>query len=271
MTAIPALTASDLKYGYGREASIVNGFNLEVAAGEWLGIVGPNGSGKSTVLRMLSRLAAPHGGAVEMDGRDMAGLDGKAIARQMTMLTQTQEPVTDITVRELVRRGRNPHLKWYEECRGKHEDVVDWALRVTSMDPLQHRLLQELSGGERQRAWLAMCMAQTPKLLLLDEPTTYLDIAHQLELMELIRGLNRDQGITVVMVLHDLNQAARYCDRIVAMKQGAIVREGSPSELFRADFFRDVFGIEAKVYYDDGVPVYLPCGIAKRGSAAESA
>ncbi|UVI32615.1 ABC transporter ATP-binding protein [Paenibacillus spongiae] len=260
-----ALQAFDLKYGY-RAEPVVDGFDLTVAAGEWLGIVGPNGSGKSTVLRMLARLVAPHRGAVMMDGQNLAGMNTKDIAKRMTMLAQTQESSLDITVRELVRRGRNPHLKWYEECRGQHEEVVNWALRVTGMELLQHRSLLELSGGERQRAWLAMCMAQSPKTLLLDEPTTYLDIAHQLELMELIRRLNREQGITVIMVLHDLNQAARYCDRIVAVKEGAVVREGKPSEVFQIEFFREVFGIEAKVHDDDGVPVYLPCGVVKQPS-----
>ncbi|SFT16728.1 ABC transporter ATP-binding protein [Paenibacillus sp. BC26] len=260
----PAIAADQLKYGYERSAPIVNGFNLKVAAGEWLGIVGPNGSGKSTVLRMLARLATPQSGKIELEGRDLASMDNKSVARTMTMLAQTQEGALDITVRDLVRRGRNPHLKWYEECRGPHEEVVDWALQVTSMTRLRHRSLLELSGGERQRAWLAMCMAQTPRVLLLDEPTTYLDIAHQLELMELIRSLNQDQGITVVMVLHDLNQAARFCDRIVAMKSGAIVKQGTPGEVFRVEFFREVFGIEAKVYYDDGVPVYLPSGIVNK-------
>ncbi|WP_308636178.1 ABC transporter ATP-binding protein [Paenibacillus silvisoli] len=261
---IPSLAAEQLKYGYDRSVTIVSGFNLKVAPGEWLGIVGPNGSGKSTVLRMLARLAAPQSGKIEMEGKDIADMDNKTIARTMTMLTQTQEGGLDITVRDLVRRGRNPHLKWYEECRGQHEDVVDWALSVTSMTELQHRSLLELSGGERQRAWLSMCMAQTPRILLLDEPTTYLDIAHQLELMELIRDLNRDQGITVVMVLHDLNQAARFCDRIVAMKNGAVVKQGTPGEVFKVDFFREVFGIEAKVHYDEGVPVYLPSGIVNK-------
>jgi len=257
-----ALTAADLKYGY-RTNTVIDGFDLAVAPGEWLGIVGPNGSGKSTVLRMLARLTSPQRGSVSMDGQDMAGLNTKAIARKLTMLAQSQEAALDITVRELVRRGRNPHLKWYEECRGDHESVVDWALQVTSMTKLQHRSLLALSGGERQRAWLAMCMAQSPETLLLDEPTTYLDIAHQLELMELIRQLNKEQGVTVIMVLHDLNQAARYCDRIVAVKQGAVVREGRPVDIFRVEFFRDVFGIEAKVHDDDGVPVYLPCGVIK--------
>jgi len=265
-----ALLASDLTYGY-RSEPVVDGFDLSVARGEWLGIVGPNGSGKSTVLRMLARLVPPQRGIIMMGGQNMAGMNTKEIARRMTMLAQTQESSLDITVRELVRRGRNPHLKWYEECRGKHENVVDWALQVTSLESLQHRSLLELSGGERQRAWLAMCMAQSPETLLLDEPTTYLDIAHQLELMELIRRLNREQGITVIMVLHDLNQAARYCDRIVAVKKGVVVREGRPSEVFKTDFFRDVFGIEAKVYDDEGVPVYLPCGVVRQYPYPEKA
>ncbi|MFD0711538.1 ABC transporter ATP-binding protein [Paenibacillus sp. GCM10027626] len=256
-----ALSAIDLNYGY-RANTVIEGFDLDVTPGEWLGIVGPNGSGKSTVLRMLSRLISPQQGTVAMGGECISAMSTKGIARKLTMLSQTQEAALDITVRELVRRGRNPHLNWFEECRGEHELVVDWALQVTSMAELQHRSLLALSGGERQRAWLAMCMAQSPEILLLDEPTTYLDIAHQLELMELIRRLNKEQGLTVIMVLHDLNQAARYCDRIVAVKDGAIVREGRPSEVFQVEFFRDVFGIEAKVHDDDGVPVYLPCGIA---------
>ena len=139
---------------------------------------------------------------------------------------------------------------------------MDWAIRVTGLADLQHRSLVELSGGERQRAWLAMCVAQTPEILLLDEPTTYLDIAHQLELMDLVRRLNAENGVTVVMVLHDLNQAARYCSRIIAVKQGAVVRDGRPAEVFRPEFFREVFGVEAAVWMDQGVPVFLPKGLA---------
>lgn len=263
------ISATGLTYGYRPAEPIVTCFDLTVAKGEWLGIVGPNGSGKSTALRLLARLAKPQQGTAKLNDRDMAGMSRKAIARQLTMLLQTQEAAVDVTVRELVRRGRNPHLRWFEESRGDHESVIDWALRATSMTKLQHRSLLALSGGERQRAWLAMCMAQTPGTLLLDEPTTYLDIAHQLELMELVRALNREQGLTVVMVLHDLNQAARYCDRIVAMKQGKIVRQGRPAELFQADFFRDVFGIEAKVHLDGGIPVCLPCGVSAHPSNQE--
>ncbi|MFC4809643.1 ABC transporter ATP-binding protein [Paenibacillus sp. GCM10023250] len=267
MTETEVLRASDVAYGY-RAQPVVSGLDLSVTRGEWVGIVGPNGSGKSTVLRLLARLLAPQRGTVWLDGQNIARLPAKSVARQLTMLAQSQESVPEITVRELVRRGRNPHLRWYEECRGAHEAVVDWAIAATGLERLQYRLLPALSGGERQRAWLAMSMAQTPETLLLDEPTTYLDIAHQVELMELIRKLNADKGMTVVMVLHDLNQAARYCSRIIAVKQGAVVAEGTPAAVFRPAFFRDVFDIEAKVFLDEGVPVYLPCGIARSESAA---
>lgn len=264
------LQAEQLDFGY-RSESLIQDFNLSVVKGEWLGIVGPNGSGKSTVLRMLARLLSPRQGAVLLDGKDIASIPTKGVARQLSMLAQTQEAALDLTVRELVRRGRNPHLKWYEECRGKHEEIVDWALEATDTARLQNRSLLTLSGGERQRAWLAMAVAQTPTTLLLDEPTTYLDLAHQLELMELIRQLNQEQGITVVMVLHDLNQAARYCDRIAAMKDGKLLHEGTPHELYGPEFFRQVFGVEAKVYDDDGVPVCLPSSVARREPLSPSA
>ncbi|MFC4101958.1 ABC transporter ATP-binding protein [Paenibacillus xanthanilyticus] len=255
------LIAEDLAFRFG-DVPVVDGISLTAAKGEWLGIVGPNGSGKSTMLRMLARLIVPERGSVRLDGDDVRGMNTKSLARRMTMLAQANDPGLDMTVRELVRRGRHPHLKWYEECRGSHEEVVDWALAATKTEQLQHRKLGQLSGGERQRAWLAMSMAQTPELLLLDEPTTYLDIAHQLELMELIRKLNKERGVTVLMVIHDLNQAARYCDRIMAVKDGRIAALGTPVEVFRPDFFRNVFGVEAKIYDDAGVPVFMPSCIA---------
>lgn len=261
MTRTHVLETSEVTCGY-RAHPVVRGLNLRVEKGEWLGIVGPNGSGKSTVLRMLARLLVPQEGHVLLDGESMARLDTKAVARRLTMLAQSHDGFLEMTVRDLVRRGRNPFLKWYEECRGRHEEIVDWALEVTGLVDLQHRSLLELSGGERQRAWLAMCVAQTPEILLLDEPTTYLDIAHQLELMDLIRRLNRENGVTVVMVLHDLNQAARYCSRIIAVKDGAVVRDGPPAEVFRPEFFREVFGVEAAIWTDQGVPVFWPKGLA---------
>ena len=256
------LSGYELKLSY-RNQSVVHGLNLSINQGEMVGIVGPNGSGKSTVLRMLARLASPDDGAVYLEEEALAKMNTKAIARKLTMLPQMNDHMLDMSVRDLVRQGRHPHLKWYEECRGDHEKIVDWAIGVTDLKALQYRSLYTLSGGERQRAWIAMAIAQTPHTLLLDEPTTYLDIAHQLEIMELLKQLNRGQGMTIVTVLHDLNQAARYSDRIVAIKDGAIVCEGTPYEVFRPSFFKEVFSIEAKIFDDDGVPMYAPCAMKR--------
>ena len=247
-----------LTYGYRSEPTIKE-IDFTVRSGEWLGIVGPNGSGKSTVLRMLAKLARPQGGQVLLDGANLAGLSPKEAAQKLSMLAQNQDSSLDITVRDLVKKGRHPHLKWFQDGSGEaHEEIVDWAIAATSLQALQHRRLTALSGGERQRAWLAMAVCQTPATLLLDEPATYLDIAHQLELMELVRRLNREKGITVVMVLHDLNQAARYCDRLLAVKNGKIAAEGTPVELFREDFFREVFGVEGRVRMEEGIPSFQP-------------
>ncbi|MCD9024443.1 ABC transporter ATP-binding protein [Cohnella silvisoli] len=255
------LTSEGLHFGY-HNRNIVENFGLSIRKGEMASIVGPNGSGKSTVLRLLTRLVRPNKGIVYLEGEAIALMNTKQVARKLTMLPQTQDPNLDLTVRDLVKQGRHPHLKWYEECRNEHEDAVDWALQMTDMTKLQHRSLYTLSGGERQRAWIAMAVAQTPHTLLLDEPTTYLDVAHQLEVMELLQFLNRKQGITIVMVMHDLNQASRYSDRIIAMKDGKLVSQGSPAEVFLPDFFSQVFGIEANVYEDEGKPVYTPRGLA---------
>mgnify|MGYP005749145747 CR=1 FL=1 len=179
----------------------------------------------------------------------------------MTMLPQVNDHQLDLTVRDLVKYGRHPYLKWYEEYNTNQDTYIDWAISATNLTSLQHRSLQTLSGGERQRAWIAMSIAQTPNTLLLDEPTSYLDIAHQLEVMELLKELNRSLGITIIMVLHDLNQAAKYSDRIVAMKSGKVVRQGKPVEVYNCDFFREVFSIEAKVHLNGTHPICDPCGL----------
>ncbi|MCM3746957.1 ABC transporter ATP-binding protein [Paenibacillus pasadenensis] len=250
------ISGQSLKLSYG-DRPVVHGIDLDVQPGEWVGIIGPNGSGKSTVLRMLARLTRPHGGKAMLDGTDLAVIPNKEAAQRIGMLAQTQESGLELTVRELVRKGRHPHLKWYQDGSAEaHERIVDWALSAASLQSLQHRPLQALSGGERQRAWLAMAIAQTPSVLLLDEPATYLDIAHQLELMELVGRLNREQGITVVTVLHDLNQAARYCHRLIAVKDGRVAAQGRPAELFTAAFFRDVFSVEGRITMDNGIPSF---------------
>ncbi|QJC51473.1 ABC transporter ATP-binding protein [Paenibacillus albicereus] len=270
------LTGQSLVHGYGDQL-VVHGVDIDIRQGEWVGIIGPNGSGKSTVLRMLARLLKPRGGAAMLDGEDLAALPPKSAARRIAMLAQAQEAGLELTVRELVRKGRHPHLKWYQDGSAEeHESIVDWAIAAASLQELQHRPLPALSGGERQRAWLAMAIAQTPSVLLLDEPATYLDIAHQLELMELVQQLNREQGLTVVTVLHDLNQAARYCDRLVAVKDGRVAAQGSPSELFTHAFFSDVFGVEGSIRSEEGVPSFqarraTPRRLAATAGAARAA
>lgn len=255
------LSADRISFRY-RSSSIVQELSLAIGKGEMVSIVGPNGSGKSTLLRLLTRLLRPESGTVYLDGEEIARMRTKQVARQMTMLPQVQEHAVDMSVRDLVSQGRHPHLSWFQERGREDEAIIDWALATTDLTELQHRALHTLSGGERQRAWIAMAVAQDPRTLLLDEPTTYLDMAHQLEVMELLQHLNRDKGITIIMVLHDLNQAARYSDRIVALKDGAIVRQGTPVEVFDPDFFEQVFSVKARVHVDDGRPVCSPYALA---------
>lgn len=255
------LKAENLTFGY-TEKHYIEDLSLSFEKGEVISIIGPNGSGKSTVLRLLTRLLKPSQGTVYLEGESIHKINSKKIAKKMTMLPQIQDHQLDMTVRDLVKFGRQPHQKWYEEYQKTDESYVDWALSATSLTALQHRSLYTLSGGERQRAWIAMAIAQTPHTLLLDEPTSYLDIAHQLEVMELIQELNRSLGMTIIMVLHDLNQAARYSHKIIAMKNGRVVRQGKPKDVYSCEFFRDVFSIEANVHLDGNSPVCHPYGLA---------
>lgn len=258
----PVLEANGLTYGY-TDRYFVKDLSMHFKKGEVVSIIGPNGSGKSTILRMLSRLLKPVEGVVLLEGKALDSLSSKEIATKMTMLPQIYDHKLDMTVRDLVKYGRQPHLKWYEEYSKKQEPYIDWALSVTSLTSMQHRPIHSLSGGERQRAWISMCIAQTPQILLLDEPTSYLDITHQLEVMELIKELNQSLQLTIIMVLHDLNQAARYSHRIIAIQNGKVVRQGSPVEVYTPELFRDVYGIEAKVYVKDGRPICDPYGLIR--------
>lgn len=259
------LAAEHLHFKY-TDRYTVKDISLSISEGEMVSIIGANGSGKSTVLRLLTRLLKRESGVVFLEGKEINKMREKEIARQMTMLPQIQNHQLEITVRDLVKYGRNPFLKWYEDVNAHQHDYIDWALAVTNLTTLQHRSLQALSGGERQRAWIAMSIAQTPKILILDEPTSYLDISHQLEVMELLKELNESLGITIIMVLHDLNQAARYSDRIIAMKHGRVVREGEPNEVYTREFFREVFSIEASVHTENGKPICTPTGLVQKNN-----
>ncbi|MEV0603553.1 ABC transporter ATP-binding protein [Streptomyces sp. NPDC050315] len=253
------LTARDLTLAY-EDRTVVDGLDLDVPHGAVTVIVGPNACGKSTLLRALGRLLKPRAGAVLLDGTDLARIPTKKIAQSVGLLPQTPVAPEAITVADLVARGRQPHQHWWQQWSDADERAVTEAMARTDIADLADRAVDELSGGQRQRVWIAMALAQETDLLLLDEPTTYLDISHQVEVLDLVRQLNHERGRTVVAVLHDLNQAARYADHLVAMKAGRIIAQGPPAETVTADLVRDVFGLDSVVVPDPvtGSPLVVP-------------
>lgn len=257
------IQATDLRIGYDSKI-VVDGFGFAVGKGEIVSLIGPNGSGKSTVLKVMGRLMRQLGGAVCLDGHDIHKLPTKEVAKRLSTLSQYNVSPPDFTVEELVGYGRLPHRRWYEHRSNEDEQIVRWAIKQTRLENLSDRFVNSLSGGERQRAWIAMALAQKTEVLLLDEPTTYLDISHQIEVMELIAGLNKEYGITIVMVLHDLNQAVRYSHRLVVIKDGRLYAEGAPKDIFTREMLRCVYNVEAEVSLDRriGKPVFFPVGLA---------
>ncbi|GAA1247117.1 MULTISPECIES: ABC transporter ATP-binding protein [Streptomyces] len=269
------LSTSALTLAY-EDRTVVHDLDLAVPDGRVTVIVGPNACGKSTTLRALGRLLKPRSGSVLLDGEALTRLPTKKIAQQIGLLPQTPVAPEAITVADLVARGRQPHQHWWQQWSDADERAVTEAMERTDVAALADRSVDELSGGQRQRVWIAMALAQETELLLLDEPTTYLDIAHQVEVLDLVRQLNHDKDRTVVLVLHDLNQAARYADHLVAMKSGRIVAEGPPAEVVTADLVREVFGLDCVVVPDPvtGSPLIVPGAPwqagARSGAASDS-
>jgi iron complex transport system ATP-binding protein len=252
------LCAEALVLSYGARC-VVDHVSLVVEPGDMVAIVGPNGSGKSTLLRGLARIHRPAAGRVVLGDRDIRSMGGREVARVLAILPQAPETNADLTVRELVARGRYPHQGILQRL-GRHDaEAIEWALNAADLKGLESRPLQSLSGGERQRAWLALALAQEPKVLLLDEPTSFLDIQHQVEVMHILRRLNA-QGMTVVCVLHDLVLAARFASRVVAMRAGAITFDGPPHAVFEPSALEAVFGVPMMVIRDPetGAPIPLP-------------
>jgi iron complex transport system ATP-binding protein len=249
--------------------AVLSGVSLAIPQGGITALVGPNGSGKSTLLKTIARLLRPDAGEVLIDGAEVHRLPSAEVARRMAILPQAPEAPGSLTVRELVEQGRFPHVGALRMLRRQDHGAIDRALALTDMTGFAHRAVDALSGGERQRAWIALALAQATPVLLLDEPTTFLDIGHQIEVLDLVRRLNRDQGITVVMVLHDLNQAARYADRMVVMNQGAPVADGAPVAVLTPALLAQVFNIRASLIADPetGAPVCLPHGLARAETA----
>ncbi|MGW3496838.1 ABC transporter ATP-binding protein [Streptomyces sp. NPDC001020] len=253
------LAARGLTLAY-EDRTVVEELDLDVPDGKVTVIVGPNACGKSTLLRALGRLLKPRRGAVLLDGAELARLSTKRIAQTIGLLPQTPVPPEGITVGDLIARGRQPHQKWWQQWSETDETSVSEAMERTGTADLAERPVDELSGGQRQRVWIAMALAQDTDLLLLDEPTTYLDIAHQVDVLDLVRQLNRERGRTVVAVLHDLNQAARYADHLIAMRAGRIVAQGSPGDIVTAELVQEVFGLASVVVPDPvtGGPMVVP-------------
>jgi iron complex transport system ATP-binding protein len=262
------LEAKNLSLGFAQK-NVIEDLNLCIEKGKILSILGPNGSGKSTLLRALSRNMKPDSGAVYLNGEDIYKISSRSVARQMAVLPQTPQAPGDITVKELVEYGRFPHQNWWQGRTAEDGMLIAWALEQTGMVEMAGRAVSTLSGGERQRAWIAMALAQKPGILLLDEPTTYLDICHQLEVMELLGDLNQKHGITVVMVLHDINHAAKYSDCIIILKKGNIFAMGQPQAVLTAHTLREVFSVEADIWLDaeHGKPVLVARGLVRKNTA----
>ena len=229
------------------ESPVLNEVTLSIPRGTVTAIIGPNGSGKSTLLRALARLLRPETGSVLLDGAAIARMSPGHVARQIATLPQSPGAVPGMTVQELVEQGRYPHTGPLRMRSDRDHAAVERALELTSSSRFRHRLVESLSGGERQRVWIALALAQEPRILLLDEPTTFLDINHQIQVLNLIKALNREHGLTVVMVLHDLNQASQHAERLVVLQDGRVVEEGPPAMVIREDVLASVFNVQAHI------------------------
>ncbi|GIO68897.1 ABC transporter ATP-binding protein [Paenibacillus sp. FSL M7-1455] len=243
------LYTTELSIGYG-ERSIVKNLSVSIPDKKITAIIGSNGCGKSTLLKAITRIIPHQGGTVILDGEDIAKENTKLLAKKMAILPQTPESAAGLTVGELVSYGRFPYQKGFGRLTPRDVEVIDWALAETGTKDFKYRSVDTLSGGQRQRVWIAMALAQETDIIFLDEPTTYLDMAHQLEVLELLQNLNTEQQRTIVMVLHDINQAARFADYLIALKDGEIVKTGSGEEVIRPEVLKQVYSIDAAVGRD---------------------
>ncbi|MGY4797788.1 ABC transporter ATP-binding protein [Lysinibacillus fusiformis] len=239
----------NLASGY-EQVCVFEGLNLTIEEGKVTTIIGPNGCGKSTLLKTIGRILKKQQGTVYLQEQNMQNLSTKDIAKKLAILSQTPVAPGQLKVEELIAYGRYPHRNNVNRLTNKDEEMIEWALTVTNTMEYRNRELAQLSGGQRQRVWLAMALAQETNILLLDEPTTYLDMAHQLEVLDIVKSLNEQHNCTIVMVLHDINHAARYSDHLIAMRKGIIMQTGTPQEILSADVMRKVFNIDARIMED---------------------
>ena len=254
------MKANKLIYGYDQTQNLFNGLDVTLPREKVTTIIGANGCGKSTLLGLLTKAFHPTGGEITLDGINIKTIKGKHFSKKVAMVHQQNASKLEMTIEELVSYGRSPYEGFCLKDK-EGDNLVDWALECMKLTEIRHKPLSALSGGQRQRAWIAMSICQKSDILFLDEPTTYLDIHYQIELLELIQKLNEEHKITIVMVLHDINQALRYSDHVIVMKQGQIVREGRPIEVIDEALLEEVYSIRGKVIQEDGYPYIVPQGI----------
>lgn len=240
------IEAKDVKVGYGDKV-VVSSINIPFEKGKIHSILGPNGCGKSTFLKVIARQLNMEQGSVMLHNKEINQWTRKELAREVAFLMQSHEQTPEISVQNLVAYGRFPHKKLMQRLDKEDQEIIDWAIDLTNLRPLATRSVNSLSGGERQRAWIAMALVQQPNVLLLDEPTTFLDIHHQLEIIELVKQLNAEHGMTIIMVLHDLNQAAAVSDQLVVFSQGKLYDRGTPLEIIQSKMLKEVFKVEAQI------------------------
>lgn len=245
-----SIKVENLSISYGKK-NVVKDVSFEVKDGEIVCIIGPNGSGKSTILKAISRCIKPIEGRVLLDGVDIRKISTKDTAKKIAILPQIKSAPPDIKVKELISYGRYPHIKFGKGLKNNDKEIISWAIEKIGLFDMKERAVETLSGGERQRAWIAMTLCQKPQILIMDEPTTYLDIQYQIETLELIRELNKKLKITIIMVLHDLNQAARYADRVLVINKGRLWAFGKSKDVLDKRLFKDVFNINVDIYKDE--------------------
>lgn len=252
------IKAKDLYFSYDKDKSFITKLNVEIEKGKITTILGPNGSGKSTLLSIFAGLNKPTSGDVSIKGNSIKSLKQKDLAKEIATVHQQNTVPSDITVKELVAYGRIPHKKYFQGNTESDDKIIEWAIKRTGLEKLKDKAVMGMSGGERQRAFIAMALAQKSEILFLDEPTTYLDIYHQVEILELVKELNKESKLTVVMVLHDINQAIKYSDNVIVMKSGQAIASGKANEVINMNLLNDVYKIGGFINEMEEETVFVP-------------
>lgn len=258
------LKVKEINFSYNKNEEFIKKLSVDFEKGKITTILGPNGSGKSTLLSLLCGLNKSKSGNIFIDGKDLTKLKYNDIAKIVATVHQQNSVPNDINVRDLVSYGRLPFKKRFEHINSEDDKIINWALKETGLCGMEEKLVMSMSGGERQRVFIAMALVQKPKILFLDEPTTYLDIYHQIEILELVQRLNKDYKTTIIMVLHDINQAIKYSDNIVVMRNGEIVGKGRANEIIDEDLIKRVYGVSGTMCIANGEPFYIAEGINLR-------